>query len=151
MLDPVKYVPPDSGPRAKIRFVADTDSPTAVRVLGTPDCASPDLKIALLGRHVGPDQGWGRSIGIPMFGPYTKNVMTEVYIPAGRPFPMRFHWDSGYTACTVNIAFTPAENDSYEAVFSKEPGACKVEVSRISITRESAPAKVPEISTRKLC
>jgi len=147
MSDPVRYMEPDAGPRARIRFVAQTAYPTDVRAYGNPECTVEDLKVASLGEHIIPQTGWGRSTGIPLGEAYQKSATTEVYIRAGRPFPIRFSSPQP-VSCVVSASFDPVENAMYEAVFILERKSCRFEMYRIAWGEGEAPRKIKEPARR---
>src|SRR5947209_3038351 len=87
-MHPVTYVSPEAGPRAKIRFVAPV-GPTQVKYFQNLDSCKSEL-VAVLGTSVVAERGWGRTVGIPLGESFDKRAMTEVSIPAGRPFSAIF-------------------------------------------------------------
>lgn len=154
MIDPITYVPPEASPRAKLRIVADQDSPTHVSTFPTPDCHSKPQKIASLGRHLIPDLGYGRRIGIPMGDSYNPKVMTELYVPAGKPFPMMFYSFSGSnistSSCITQAAFDPQDGGLYEAVFVLTREDCRLQIYKIEVDGIGRNFTAPERSARRL-
>ena len=111
LIDPITYVPPETGARARLRLVADEDAPTHVSTFPTPDCQSKPQKIASLGRRLIPDLGYGRRVGVPLGEAYNPKVMTEIYIAANKPFPMMFYSFTGSSvssqSCSTQVVFSP--------------------------------------------
>lgn len=152
------YVQPESGPRARVRFVADHDSVSAAWTLD-PDCKISPHKIALLGKHllVGNDER--HRIGIPLGDKYEQRVMTETHVPANKTFAMVMYMTGAATVapgatlstyCGVRFSFEPLENRDYEAVLLKGPKSCEVNLNRIDLANEGGYVKVKEDSLRRL-
>jgi len=145
--NPVTYLPPDSRPRARVRFVAQT-GPTYVRYHPDPNSCKADL-VAALGRSVLQDRGWGRSIGVPLGEAYDRRAMTEAYVPAGKPLMVAFEFSAAHRVFGMTVAFDPAPDADYEIVFVVHHlRSSGVELYRIAPSPDGTPMKVAEPSLR---
>jgi hypothetical protein len=93
---------------------------------------------------------------------YAPEVMTELYVPANRPFYFGFHRatsgsfvTSGITissssSCRFYMAFDPLENVDYEAAFRMGTSVCTASVYRIVPNPSGGYMKEEEASARPL-
>jgi len=82
----VSYQEPTSGPRARIRFVADYQDITVVHQFDDEDCKFNDRDVTRLrSGFIGPNTN-RKSLGIPLPPSVHENARTEIFVVAGQPF-----------------------------------------------------------------
>ena len=142
---------PQDGPRARVRFVANNTYATHVRQ-DADDC-NPESRrvIAQLGRLAVIADNPGK-IGMPALPDVPDKTVTEIHVPAGKPFNFTLSFGMGGiyadgVSCAVTVAFEPRAYVDYEVVFGTEDRSCRADVSRITGTGPFT--RVPEQTARK--
>lgn len=136
------YMPPLSGPTAKLRFVTSPGLRTEVHALpADAGCMGrTDTTIAVLGERV-EGSAQGRSLGMPLADALPPRSMSEISIPAGTPFAARLGASKGpgpagenwnYPACARGFTLVAREGEYYEALIEQFRSGCQLNVFRLS-------------------
>lgn len=135
------YLPPLTGPTAKLRFVTLPGNKTDIHTLDDARCDSPvDATLAVLGEKIANDSSQGRSGGIPLNDYGARANAREITIRSGQVFaaqmkaaqgpgPSGVKWD--YAKCSKRFLLTPKEDAYYEAQLEQYNGGCTLNVFRI--------------------
>ncbi len=142
------YVPPLSGPTAKLRFVTSPGLRTEVHALpAEAHCLDPaGSLVAVLGEQV-EGRGQGRSQGMPLADALPPRSMSEISIAAGAPFAARVAASKGpgpagegwsYPPCVRGFTLVAREGEYYEALLEQFRSGCQLNVFRLSRERDGS-------------
>lgn len=147
------YEQPTTGDRARIRVVADG------MVRAVPNSACEDWRLPGSGVMVAARKGFAdqnnRSLGMPGAdsAPIDGSVVSEFYVPAGKPLMLSYLSNGRPTAtgsaqCFVRKSFVPVAGEDYEARFRHVGSQCHGSVTTLQShagqTMRSAPLPLAE-------
>lgn len=145
-----KYVIPESGPTASIRFI--TTGP-AVNVFTAHEegCSSGVYSISTLGSMWEQPASEHTRIDMPLAGTedLASNNYSETKIPAGKPFVIYFRQFDMNTICHFSVSFSPKKDSYYEALSIREGNKCSAEISELINNGEGSYIRIEEKSIKK--
>ena len=139
------YRDPESGPRARVRFVADTWDVSVLYKYADAECKTGEQEMMRLHAGSSFNRSPPRRLGMPLWQ-FHDNEAQEVYVTPG-PFYGRFEGgvDAGLTTftCKTPFSFAPEAGHDYEVRFVVSPPKCGVEIAEIRSTGGSESIRVP--------
>jgi hypothetical protein len=127
------YEEPQTGSRARVRFVTDTESPSVLRVYDGADCSGTEhewmrLRVGVLLR------GSSKRLGMPLWS-YHDNAAKEVYVSTNSPLTAIF-WGTEsagnyFYQCGVPFTASFQEDKDYEVKYRWDRSQCIVTLSEI--------------------
>lgn len=148
------YVPPTTGPTAKLRLYAPSGGlPTnsvMLYTLGDGQCGDARKVRAIGGIQLGGIYGGELDIGM-LKDEATKadqGRYFEIVVPAEKQFYFNVRGAHANTICDVTQSFTPQEDGQYEVIFIKYPNGCATRLTRLQLKEDSV-LKEPETSWKK--
>ncbi|MDD2989679.1 MAG: hypothetical protein PHI64_12050 [Zoogloea sp.] len=127
------YTEPQTGSRARVRFVTDTASPSVLKVYDGDDCSGAEhewmrLRVGALLR------GSVKRLGMPLWN-YHDNAAKEVYVSNDKPLYAMFWGNeiegSIHYQCGVPLKIQFQENKDYEVRYRWNRSQCTVIFSEI--------------------
>jgi hypothetical protein len=161
----LRYEEPMAGPRARVRFVAETKSPTVLRMYDDTHCTLNETEWMCLrnGFVFGSEP---KVLGLPLWS-YHKNAAKEVFVEANKPLHGVFFgsetvygWWGSYGStqsidrfalktevpksglsvtryyCAAPFSFRFSEGEDYEVTFRWDRDQCAVVISQFAGTTE---------------
>lgn len=142
----LNYKDPESGPRAKVRFVTKSRAPTILRRYNDKDCQTGESEMMSLSKGYSTDS-YPKRLDIPLWEFYN-NQAVEVYIKSDETFHGMF-FGSGISksgsnqividSCAKAFSFNFREGGMYEVVYSRPRARCLVRI--YSIAKEQVGSK----------
>lgn len=127
------YVEPQTGSRARVRFVTDTVSPSVLRVYDGDDCSGAEqewmrLRVGVL------LTGSVKRLGMPLWS-YHDNAAKEVYVSTNKPITAIF-WGTEsagnyFYQCGVPFKASFQEGKDYEVKYRWDRTQCTVSFAEI--------------------
>jgi hypothetical protein len=129
------YKEPDSGARARVRFVSELDGITVVRVYDDANCTTNENEWMRL------KNGWllnnhPKRLGMPLWN-YHENAAKEVYVDSSKPFNSLISGGEPggvVYSCGVPVAHSFKEGADYEVFYHWSRTACKVSIFELIAT-----------------
>lgn len=134
----VSYQEPQTGPRARVRFVTDTHVASVLRSYDDAGCKTNETEIMRLrtGYVANPIP---KRLDLPLWD-FNPSAAKEVYIDANRPTQFLFSSESLVAhppnimttlKCGVSFSFPFEAEKDYEVVFNWDPQQCRVVVNEL--------------------
>lgn len=129
----IVYQEPAAGPRARVRYVTDSNSVSVLRTYGDENCATNETEWMRLRNGMLLNSSPKR-LGMPLWN-YHDNAAKEIYVEANKPIHALFHGGEtvGLTtyACATPFSFSFNENTDYEVRFKWATKACGVSIFQL--------------------
>ena len=129
----LSYEEPTQGPRAKVRFVTTSVSPTVLRVYDDSNCSSNETEWMRLQNSYTLNSSPKR-LNMPLWD-YHENAAKEVYVTANKKIYGMFFGSeaAGSTiySCGTPFSFTFKENMMYEVKYIWDANWCKTIISNL--------------------
>lgn len=129
----MSYKEPLQGPRARVRFVTTSVSPTVLRAYDDINCTQNETEWMRLraGYLLNSNP---KKLGMPLWS-YHENAAKEVYVDASKQMHGMFFGSEqiGTTlySCGVPFSFTFSANNDYEVKYQWSPSQCLATISQI--------------------
>jgi hypothetical protein len=138
----IRYTEPATGPKARVRFVTDTESVTVVWGYKTENCENEEEWMRL--RNGPLINSSPKKLGIPLWN-YHENSAKEFYVSTERPLILMFKGSETVVKisevrtyfCAVPIIYKLQEKN-YEVSFNLHKKQCTVDVFEIVKTESGA-------------
>ena len=129
----LSYKEPTQGPRAQVRFVTTSVSPTILRVYDDRNCSSNETEWMRLQKSYTLNSSPKR-LNMPLWD-YHENAAKEVYVTANKKIYGMFFGSeaSGSTiySCGTPFSFTFKDNMMYEVKYNWNPSFCTTTISSL--------------------
>lgn len=138
----LSYQEPQTGPRAKVRFVTETDEVAVLWSYDDAACKTNESEVMRLrvGFLVNSNP---KRLGLPLWD-FHANAAKEIYFDASKPKYFLFSGDSidppdtTMYSCAVPFSFHFEANKDYEVAFKWHPQNCRVVISELTGEGSSA-------------
>lgn len=137
------YQDPTSGPRARVRFVTDSNEVSVLRTYGDENCSTGEVEWLRL-RNGFLLNSSPKRLGIPLWN-YHDNAAKELYVEANKTITGLFQ--GGETTgmkiyrCGTPFTFLFQENFEYEVFFKWARAECRVTISQLVSSQQGIEKK----------